>query len=109
MFLDCVIGRRGIAIQLPPYSLAKNIILKPILKNKRGITKEIGDICSIEALRGNDSISNHLWRTDPLPPTIAILQRILKHHSIGPKDSSNFKKEVWWQWAHGASSFDSLR
>jgi hypothetical protein len=28
MFLDCVISRRGIAIQLPPSSLAKNIILK---------------------------------------------------------------------------------
>jgi hypothetical protein len=27
MFLDCVIGRRGITIQLPPSSLAKNIIL----------------------------------------------------------------------------------
>ncbi len=31
MFLGCVIGRRGIPIQLPPSSLAKNIILKPIL------------------------------------------------------------------------------
>jgi hypothetical protein len=30
MNLDCVIGRRGIAIQLPPSSLAKLIILKPI-------------------------------------------------------------------------------
>jgi hypothetical protein len=30
MFLDCVIGRRGIAIQLPPSGLAKNIILKSI-------------------------------------------------------------------------------
>jgi hypothetical protein len=30
MFLDCVIGRRGIPIQLPPSILAKNIILKPI-------------------------------------------------------------------------------
>jgi hypothetical protein len=30
MFLDCVIGRRGITIQLPPSILAKNIILKPI-------------------------------------------------------------------------------
>jgi hypothetical protein len=30
MFLDCVIGRRGITIQLPPYILAKNIILKSI-------------------------------------------------------------------------------
>jgi hypothetical protein len=30
MFLGCVIGRRGITIQLPPYSLAKNIILKSI-------------------------------------------------------------------------------
>jgi hypothetical protein len=28
MFLDCVIGRRGIEIQLPPSSLAKNIVLK---------------------------------------------------------------------------------
>jgi hypothetical protein len=27
-FLDCVIGRRGIAVQLPPSILAKNIILK---------------------------------------------------------------------------------
>jgi hypothetical protein len=27
MFLDCVIGRRGMTIQLPPSSLAKNIIL----------------------------------------------------------------------------------
>ena len=56
MFLDCVIGRRGIEIQLPPSSLAKTIILKPILKYKRGITKEIGDLCSIEALCGNDLI-----------------------------------------------------
>jgi hypothetical protein len=31
MFLDCVIGRRGITIQLPPSSLAKNIFLKSIL------------------------------------------------------------------------------
>jgi hypothetical protein len=30
MLLDCVIGRRGIAIQLPPSILAKSIILKPI-------------------------------------------------------------------------------
>ncbi|MGD8837334.1 MAG: hypothetical protein PVJ19_20505, partial [Desulfobacteraceae bacterium] len=30
MFLDCVIGRRGITIQLPPSSLAKNIFLKSI-------------------------------------------------------------------------------
>jgi hypothetical protein len=29
--LDCVIGRRGITIQLPPSSLAKLIILKPIV------------------------------------------------------------------------------
>ncbi len=28
MFLDCVIGRRGIPIQLPPSILAKNINLK---------------------------------------------------------------------------------
>jgi hypothetical protein len=28
--LDGVIGRRGIAIQLPPSSLAKLIILKPL-------------------------------------------------------------------------------
>jgi hypothetical protein len=28
--LDCVIGRRGITIQLPPSILAKLIILKPI-------------------------------------------------------------------------------
>jgi hypothetical protein len=28
MFLDCVIGRCGIAIRLPPYSFAKSIILK---------------------------------------------------------------------------------
>jgi hypothetical protein len=28
--LDCVIGHRGIPIQLPPSSLAKLIILKPI-------------------------------------------------------------------------------
>ncbi|MGD9214189.1 MAG: hypothetical protein PVJ84_05225, partial [Desulfobacteraceae bacterium] len=32
MFLDCVIGRRGITIQLPPSSLAKNIILKPMVR-----------------------------------------------------------------------------
>jgi hypothetical protein len=31
MFLDCVIGRRGIAIQLFPSILANNIIFKPIL------------------------------------------------------------------------------
>jgi hypothetical protein len=30
MFLDCVIGRRGIAIQLPQSILAKNIISKSI-------------------------------------------------------------------------------
>lgn len=30
MFLECVIGRSGIVIQLPPFSLARNIILKPI-------------------------------------------------------------------------------
>jgi hypothetical protein len=30
MFLGGVIGRRGIAIQLPPSGLAKNIILKSI-------------------------------------------------------------------------------
>jgi hypothetical protein len=30
MFLDCVIGRRGIAIQLALSGLAKNIILNPI-------------------------------------------------------------------------------
>jgi hypothetical protein len=31
-FLDCVIGRRGIAIQLPPSGLAKNIVLTSIAK-----------------------------------------------------------------------------
>ncbi len=31
MLLGCVIGRSGITIQLPPYSLAKNIILKSIV------------------------------------------------------------------------------
>jgi hypothetical protein len=30
MFLEFVIGGRGIAIDLAAYSLAKNIILKPI-------------------------------------------------------------------------------
>ncbi len=30
MFLGCVIGRRGITIQLPVSGLAKNIILKSI-------------------------------------------------------------------------------
>jgi hypothetical protein len=31
--LDSVIGRRGIIIQLPPSSLAKLIILKPMVCN----------------------------------------------------------------------------
>ena len=30
MFLDCVVGRRGMTIQLPPSIFAKLIILKPI-------------------------------------------------------------------------------
>jgi hypothetical protein len=34
MFLGCAIGRRGITIQLPLYSLAKNIFLKSILKDR---------------------------------------------------------------------------
>jgi hypothetical protein len=34
MFLDCVIGRRGMTIQLPPSRLAKNIVLKPIKRSE---------------------------------------------------------------------------
>jgi hypothetical protein len=37
--LDCVIGRRGITIQLPPSSLAKLIILKPIATTPYYISK----------------------------------------------------------------------
>ncbi len=51
-------------------------------------------------------------RTDLLPPTIAILQRLPDHHSIGPKDSSNSKKGVGGNApgvVHGASTFDMLR
>jgi hypothetical protein len=33
MFLDGVIGRRGIAVQLCPFSLAKNNILTSIISN----------------------------------------------------------------------------
>ena len=33
MFLDCVIGRRGILIQLSPSGLAKNIFLNPIAQS----------------------------------------------------------------------------
>ena len=32
LFLQCVIGRRGMTIQLPPASLAKNSILKSAQK-----------------------------------------------------------------------------
>jgi hypothetical protein len=32
MFLDCVIGRRGIAIQLPPSGLAKNTVFQSLEK-----------------------------------------------------------------------------
>lgn len=37
MFLDCVIGRRGLTIPLPPSILTKNIILKPNIKKGKAI------------------------------------------------------------------------
>jgi hypothetical protein len=65
MFLDRVIGRRGITIQLPPSILAKNIILKPISgrvrKHWRGLAHSLKPLVKRDQRRTRA-------RTDPEEP-----------------------------------------
>jgi hypothetical protein len=58
ILLDCVIGRRRIAIQPPPSSLAKRIILKPIESKYRFRCNVFSYPCDFIGTRPNLTVSH---------------------------------------------------